>query len=112
MTDFDGFDATLYRPAGRLKVTVPVSNRAALRLVASAETAVYDFDDVDPDPFGVGAGSGDPFDELHAAGLRLQAAYRFDDATLFSQRETWSILGEAFVRASWSPRRCLLRPQS
>ena len=34
-TDFDGFDATLYRPGARLKVTLPVSDRAALRLCES-----------------------------------------------------------------------------
>ena len=100
-TDFDGFDATLYRPGARLKITVPVSKRAALRLVTSFDTAIYDFDDVDPDPFGVGAGSGDPFDELHSASWRLQGGYRFDDLTLFSERETWSLLAEAIIRSSW-----------
>jgi hypothetical protein len=100
-TDFDGFDATLYRPSARLKVTVPVSKRAALRLVASAETSVYDFDDVDPDPFGIGAMGGEPFDDLHNLGFRLQGGYRFDDLRLFSEREHWSILGEASIRAAW-----------
>ena len=100
-SDFDGFDTSFYRPGARLKVTVPVSKSAALRLVTNFNSAIYDFDDVDTDPFAVGAGSGDPFDELHSASWRLQAGYRFDDFTLFSEREAWSLLAEGVVRSSW-----------
>lgn len=100
-TDFDGFDAALYRPAGRLKVTVPVSKHAAIRFVTNFSSDVYDFNDVEEDPFRIGAGSGDPFDALHSFGLRLQTGYQIDDLTFFSDREKWSVLAEGAFRSSW-----------
>ncbi len=99
--DFGSFDADSYQPEGRLTLTVPVAKNAGVRLLGTGRVILYDFDGV-TDLFGESPGSDRPFKSLNSWTLRLQGAYRLDDdATLFSDKERWSILVAASGRARW-----------
>jgi hypothetical protein len=99
--DFGSFKANSYQPEGRLTLTVPVAKNAGLRLLGTGRVILYDFDGV-PDLTGERPGSDKPFDSLNSWTLRLQGAYLLDeDATLFSDKERWSILVDAFGKARW-----------
>lgn len=96
--DFGRFDATSNQPEGRLRLDMPVSRNAALRLMASGRALFYDFDGPTAD-FGSGQ---DPFGNLFAAGLRLQGAYLFDEGqTLFRDDERWAVIAQGGARSSW-----------
>jgi hypothetical protein len=99
--DFGSFEAVSYQPEGRLKLTVPVAKNAGLRLLGTGRVIVYDFDGAS-DLTGESPGGGDPFGSLNSWTLRLQGAYFLDeDLTLFSKKERWSILVDAFGKARW-----------
>jgi hypothetical protein len=99
--DFGSFEARSYQPEGRLKLTVPVAKNAGLRLLGTGRVVIYDFDGAS-DLAGDDPGSEKPFDSLNSWTLRLQGAYFLDeDWTLFSDKERWSILVDAFGKARW-----------
>jgi hypothetical protein len=99
--DFGSFEARSYQPEGRLKLTVPVAKNAGLRLLGTGRVILYDFDGAS-DIAGDSPGSEDPFGSLNSWTLRLQGAYFLDeDLTLFSKKERWSILVDAFGKARW-----------
>jgi hypothetical protein len=99
--DFGSFDAGSYQPEGRLALTVPVAKNAGVRLLGTGRVILYDFDGV-TDLSGESPGSERPFKSLNSWTLGLQGAYRLDDdATLFSDKERWSILVAASGKAHW-----------
>lgn len=99
--DFGSFEANSYQPEGRLRLTVPVAKNAGLRLLATGRVVLYDFDGV-TDLTGESPGGEEPFDSLNSWTLRLQGAYFLDkDLTLFSDKERWSVLVDAFTKARW-----------
>jgi len=99
--DFGSFEVNSYQPEGRLTLTVPVAKNAGVRLLGTGRVILYDFDGVS-DLAGESPGSEKPFDALNSWTLRLQGAYLLDeDATLFSDKERWSILVDAFGKARW-----------
>jgi hypothetical protein len=101
MADFGSFEANSYQPEGRLALTVPVAENAGVRLLATGRVILYDFDGAS-DLTGESPGSEDPFGSLNSWTLRLQGAYLLDeDATLFSDEERWSIVGDVFGKARW-----------
>jgi hypothetical protein len=97
--DFGEFEANSYQPELRLRVSTPISKRAAVQLVARGRILIYDFDG----RADLGTGSIDaPFDNLNSWTVRLQGAYRLDESwTLFSDDERWSIFGGLAVRSRW-----------
>lgn len=98
---FDGFDADLYQPNLRLRVTAPLSKRAVLQLTGRFRASVYDFHG-DTDFFGQGPSSSDPFDDLFSSSLGLQAGFRLNDKRwLFAEDEKWSVLAGVFGEARW-----------
>ena len=87
-------EVSSYGPSTRLRIAGPVSERVGLQLVAKYGVHFYDFEG-STDFFATGRRSGDPFDELHEAGVRLQAAFNLnDDAHVFAPSETWSLFTE------------------
>ena len=64
-SDFGEFRTTSYEPGGRVKVTLPVAQNAALRMVLRGSTLLSDFDDVSTNLFGVPSSS-DPYGNLYA----------------------------------------------
>ena len=99
-SDFGEFDATSYDPGGRLKVTLPVAENAAIRMVARGSALLTDFDDVSTDLFGTQTTS-DPFDNLYSTSLELQGGLRPDWSGLISEEERWTFLAETRARANW-----------
>ena len=101
MADFGDYRANSYQPEARVKVTVPVAKNAGIRLMATGRILHYDFSESDAD-LAIGTRSGGPFDDLWSWNARLQSAVLAKDSwTLFTPSERWSLLMEAFVRASW-----------
>lgn len=101
VADFGDYTANSYQPEARLKVTLPVSKNAGIRLMGTGRLLHYDFDSDDAD-LGIGSRSGGPFDDLYSWNVRLQGSYLLDgDWTLFSPRERWSVMGETFFRSNW-----------
>jgi hypothetical protein len=95
--DFGAFEATSNQPEGRLRVDFPVTHNLGMRLMGTFRALIYDFDG-DHSAFL----PGDPFDALLSAGLRLQAAYLFDeDQTLFSDDERWALVVQGGARSAW-----------
>jgi hypothetical protein len=99
-SDFDEFEADLYQPGGRVKLTVPVAEDAAVRIILRGAASLYDFRDVATDLFGAPT-TGDPFDDLYSSAFELQGAYRTPWRGLFSDEERWTLLGEGFARSRW-----------
>jgi hypothetical protein len=96
--DFGAFDATSNQPEGRLRVEIPVTRNAAVRLMATGRALLYDFDG-STDGFRSGD---DPFAGLYSAGLRLQVGYLFDEGrTLFSDDERWGLVVQGGARSNW-----------
>ena len=100
-SDFDEFKSTSYQPGGRVKLTLPVADNAALRVVARGSALLYDFDDVWSNLFGGAPSNSDPFGTLYATSLQIQGGVRPDWTGLFSEEERWSFVGETAVRARW-----------
>jgi len=99
-SDFEEFDATSYEPGGRVKVTLPVADNAAIRMVARGSSLLYDFRDVSTNLFGTPT-TGDPFDDLFATSLELQAGLRPGWSGLFSEQERWTLVAEGRAGARW-----------
>jgi hypothetical protein len=99
-SSFDGFDADVYRPSGRLKLTLPVTPDFALRMVVRGQSSIFDFDSVDSDLFGTPS-QGRPFHDLNAGSVELQWAWRTPWSGLFAEGEQWSLVGEGAARADW-----------
>lgn len=96
--DFGNFDADSYQPEGRLRITVPLSKNAGIRLMGSGRALIYDFDN-DSD---LGLGTGGQFDNLYSWSLRLQGAYLLQPRwKLFSADERWSVLAEGATSWRW-----------
>jgi hypothetical protein len=99
-SDFGEFEATSYHPEGRVKVTLPVADNAALRFVARGSALLTDFDDVSTDLFGAPTGS-DPFGDLYATSFQIQGGLRPGWSGLFSEDERWTFATELAARARW-----------
>jgi hypothetical protein len=98
---FDHFDADLYQPSVRLRITAPLSERAVLRLTGRFQASLYGFDGT-TDFLGTGPSSGDPFDDFFRGSLALQGGFRLNrNRGLFVEDEKWSLLGVAFGRSRW-----------
>ena len=99
--DFGSFDATTHQPEARLRVSMPLSRKAAVRLIGTGRALLYDIDG-SSNLFGTGVTTDKPFDNLYSWGLRLQGAYVFDpEWTAFSEDERWLLLLQGGVRATW-----------
>ena len=100
---FGEFDANAYQPGGRLKVTMPVAPRAALRLIVRGSAMLTDFSDVSQNLFDPGGPktSEDPYGDLYQSSVQLQGGWRSPWKGLFSDEETWTLVGEGFARARW-----------
>jgi len=98
--DFGAFEGSSVQPEARLRLDVPVSRNAAIRLMGTGRMIIYDFDgqsDLFP-----GAPTDEPFDNLNSFDVRLQAGYLLDERfTLFSENERWALLAQGGVKASW-----------
>jgi len=91
-SDFGSSDANLYWPRGNVRIGVPLSKRAAVRLRLSGGAAIYDFDDT-TDLFGVDPSSREPFDNLYSGSVSLEGGYRMT--------ETWTLFAQGFAAARW-----------
>lgn len=99
--DFGSFEARSTQPEARLRVSAPLSETTAVRLMATGLAYLYEFDGPS-NLFGSGPSSGQPFDDLYRWDVRLQAAQLLDeDWTLFSKDERWAVLLQGGVGSSW-----------
>ena len=100
---FGEFDANAYQPGGRVKLTMPVAPTAALRLIVRGSALLYDFSDVSTNLFDPGGPttSQDPFGDLYSTSLQLQGGWRMPWNGLLSDKERWTLIGEAFTRSRW-----------
>ncbi len=100
-SDFGAVDVSLYAPDARLRLTIPLSDRAVLQLRGRIGYSHYDFSGTS-DLFGTGPTTGDPLDPLYRSGLSAQGAYRLnEERSFFVAGESWSLLANAFARSSW-----------
>jgi hypothetical protein len=99
-SDFGEFDATSYDPGGRVKVTLPVAENAAIRVVARGSALLTEFDDVSTNLFGTPTTS-DPFGNLYSTSFELQGGMRPGWSGLLSEDERWTFLAETRARANW-----------
>ena len=99
-SEFSGFNADIYRPSGRLKLTLPVTPDLAVRMVLRGQSTLFEFDSVNSDLFGTPS-QGRPFNDLNAGSLALQGAWRTPWSGLFSENERWSLVGEGAAQAEW-----------
>ncbi len=91
-SDFGTSDANLYWPRGSVRIGVPLSKRAAVRLRMGGGAAIYDFDDT-TNLFGTGPSAREPFDNLYDGSLGLEGEYRMTEA--------WGLFAQGFVLARW-----------
>lgn len=99
--DFGTLAASSNQPEGRLRVSFPVADNAALRFIGGGGALLYDFDGAS-DLFGLGLSAGAPFGNLYTWEARVQGAYRFDeDRTLFFDDERWALVVQGGTRSSW-----------
>ncbi len=91
-SDFGSSDANLYWPRGSVRIGVPLSKRAAVRLRMSGGAAIYDFDGT-TNLFGMGPSAREPFDNLYEGSLALEGEYRMTEA--------WGLFAQGFVLARW-----------
>ncbi len=91
-SDFGTSDANLYWPRGSVRIGVPLSKRAAVRLRMGGGAAIYDFDDT-TNLFGMGPSAREPFDNLYEGSLALEGEYRMTEA--------WGLFAQGFVAARW-----------
>jgi len=100
-TDFGAYSATSHQPEGRLRVTVPVSKNAALRLMGGGRALLYDFEGP-TDFFEPGPLPERPFGNLYSWEFRVQSAYLFsEDQTLFFDDERWLLLLQVGTKSGW-----------
>jgi hypothetical protein len=99
-SNFGEFDMTSYEPGGRVKVTLPVAENAAIRMVVRGSALLTDFDDVSTDLFGTPT-TGDPFGNLYSTSFELQGGLRPGWSGLISEDERWTLVAEGRARASW-----------
>jgi hypothetical protein len=86
-------DTSLYRPELRARVTVPVSDRAMLRVSALGGMGRYQFDGPDAFRYGGASLTGDSLD-LYQTRLSGEGAWRVnEDGFLLREGESWSLLG-------------------
>ena len=90
--DFSGAEVDSFTSGLRTSIVVPVSRKLALRLVARMEGSYFDFHG-DRRFLDTGRTSGDPFDELLASRLRLEARYRLGSS--------WAVFGGAQFSSRW-----------
>ena len=92
---------TLYRPELRGRVTLPVSDRAVLRVSGRVRISRYEFSG-DPFRFGGVSLTGDSLN-LYETRLAVQGAYRLnrEQSSLLHQGEVWSLLGGAFAASEF-----------
>jgi hypothetical protein len=91
-SDFGTSNANLYWPRGSVRIGVPLSKRAAVRLRMGGGAAIYDFDDT-TNLFGVGPSASEPFDNLYEGSLALEGKYQMTEA--------WGLFAQGFVSARW-----------
>ncbi len=97
----DGADVSVYRPDLRLRVAVPIGDRAGIQLVTRFGSAHYEFDGA-TDFFGTGLRSDDPFDPLFDAGIELQGSLLLNPGgSWLFEEERWSLLAALQGRARW-----------
>ncbi len=96
--EIPGAEFDRYSPNIRLRLTIPLAERAVAQLTGRFESSQYDLTRVDQ----TGSRVLGPPDSFHAAQLRLQGAYGFARRTswLFEE-ESWSVLGSIDVNARW-----------
>lgn len=92
-SDFGEADASFYRPRGQLRVTAPVSEDTAFRLVAEGSALFSDWDGF-TDLFDLGPVRRDPFGTLIASELSLQGRHALGSSSWLAQSEQWALLGE------------------
>jgi hypothetical protein len=92
---------TLYRPELRGRVTLPVSDRAVLRVSGRVRISRYEFSG-DPFRFGGVSLTGDSLN-LYETRLAVQGAYRLnaEHRSLLHEGEVWSLLGSAFAASEF-----------
>jgi len=99
--DFGSVDVSLYSSAARIRLTVPLGDRAVLQFTGQMGYSHYDFSGTS-DLFGTGPTAGDPLDRLYSSALRIQGAYRLNqERSLIVAGEAWSLLAAAFARSRW-----------
>ncbi len=99
--DFGSVDVSLYSPAARVRLTVPLGDRAVLQFTGRIEYSHYDFSGTS-DLFGTGPTTGDPLDGLYSSRLAIQGAYRLNqERSLIVAGEAWSLLANASARSRW-----------
>ncbi len=90
----DGTDVETWAPTARLRVAAPVTERLGVQLVTTYGVSSYDFEG-STDFFGTGPSRGNPFDEFHTVGMRLQGALDLnEDGWVFLEGERWSAFAE------------------
>jgi hypothetical protein len=100
---FGEFDASGYQPGARVRVTMPVAPTAALRLIVKGSALLTDFSNVSQNLFDPGGPktSEDPWGNLYTTSFQLQGGWRSPWKGLFSDRETWMLVGETLLRSRW-----------
>ncbi len=93
---------TLYRPELRGRVTLPMSDRAVLRVSGRGRISHYEFRGGDPFRFGAVSLTGDSL-SLYETRLAVQGAYRLnrEHSSLLNEGEIWSLLGSAFAASEF-----------
>ena len=93
---------TLFRPELRARVTLPVSDRAVLRVSARVRASRYEFSGGDPFRFDGVSLTGDSL-SLYETRLAVQGAYRLnrEQSSVLYEGEVWSLLGSAFAASEF-----------
>jgi hypothetical protein len=98
--DFGTFDATSNQPEARLRIDIPISRNALLRVIGTGRALIYDWHGESSLPGGLAGG--DPFDNLYAWDTRVQAIYLLDNGFhFFSENERWALIAEGGVKVSF-----------
>ena len=90
--DFSDSEVDSFTSGLRVSVVAPVTPDLAVQLIARADATHFDFAG-DPRFLDTGRSSGDPFDELFANQLRLQARYQLG--------AHWAVFGGAQLSSRW-----------
>jgi hypothetical protein len=95
--DFDPGTVDLYAPAVRGMFTLPINDRAVIRLALRVGMSRYRFSD--DTPFNT---VDDPLD-LYTTRLTLSGAYQLtrDDWSGLVEDEAWSVVGSVFGQSNW-----------
>jgi hypothetical protein len=97
-SDFGSAEASFYEPSGELRLSAPLGERTAARLVVEGAALFSDWDG-DTDLFDLGPSGGDAFDTLVSGGLKLQGQRFLGGPGWLAEDERWSLLGEARIAA-------------